>query len=60
MSGKHDSASAVVSIKPGAGGTDACDWAEILFRAYLRWPSGTASRSRTLTRSRTSRPDCSS
>jgi peptide chain release factor 2 len=37
MSGKHDSASAVVSIKPGAGGTDACDWAEILFRAYTRW-----------------------
>jgi peptide chain release factor 2 len=37
MSGNHDSASAVVSIKPGAGGTDACDWAEILFRAYSRW-----------------------
>jgi peptide chain release factor 2 len=37
MSGKHDSANAIVSIKPGAGGTDACDWAEILFRAYQRW-----------------------
>ncbi len=37
MSGKHDSCSAMVSIKPGAGGTDACDWAEILFRAYSRW-----------------------
>jgi peptide chain release factor 2 len=37
MSGKHDSASAVVSIKPGAGGTDACDFAEILYRAYTRW-----------------------
>ncbi len=37
MSGKHDAASAVVSIKPGAGGTDACDWAEILYRAYVRW-----------------------
>lgn len=37
MSGKHDSANAIVSIKPGAGGTDACDWAEILFRAYTRW-----------------------
>ena len=34
MSGKHDSANAIVSIKPGAGGTDACDWAEILYRAY--------------------------
>jgi peptide chain release factor 2 len=37
MSGKHDSANAVVSIKPGAGGTDACDWAEIMYRAYGRW-----------------------
>lgn len=37
MSGKHDSCSAIVSIKPGAGGTDACDWAEMLFRAYSRW-----------------------
>lgn len=37
MSGKHDSATAIVSIKPGAGGTDACDWANILFRAYSRW-----------------------
>ncbi|VTR95272.1 peptide chain release factor 2 : Peptide chain release factor 2 OS=Singulisphaera acidiphila (strain ATCC BAA-1392 / DSM 18658 / VKM B-2454 / MOB10) GN=Sinac_1160 PE=4 SV=1: PCRF: RF-1 [Gemmata massiliana] len=37
MSGKHDSCSAVVSIKPGAGGTDACDWANIMFRAYQRW-----------------------
>jgi len=37
MSGKHDSCPAVVSIKPGAGGTDACDWAEMLFRAYTRW-----------------------
>jgi peptide chain release factor 2 len=37
MSGKHDSASAIVSIKPGAGGTDACDWAEMLFRAYKMW-----------------------
>jgi len=30
MSGKQDSATAIVSIKPGAGGTDACDWAEIM------------------------------
>src|SRR5207244_9223224 len=37
MGGKHDAANAVVTIKPGAGGTDACDWAEILFRAYSRW-----------------------
>ena len=37
MSGKQDAASAVVSIKPGAGGTDACDFAEMLFRMYTRW-----------------------
>lgn len=37
MSGKQDGANAIVSIKPGAGGTDACDWAEILYRTYTRW-----------------------
>jgi peptide chain release factor 2 len=37
MSGKNDANSAIVSIKPGAGGTDACDWAEILYRMYTRW-----------------------
>lgn len=37
MSGAQDSANAVVSIKPGAGGTDACDFAEMLFRMYTRW-----------------------
>src|SRR5262249_59734421 len=37
MSGKQDSANAIVSIKPGAGGTDACDFAEMLYRMYTRW-----------------------
>ena len=37
MGGKQDGANALVSIKPGAGGTDACDWAEMLFRMYTRW-----------------------
>jgi peptide chain release factor 2 len=37
MSGQTDKCSAIVSIKPGAGGTDACDWAEILYRMYTRW-----------------------
>src|SRR5688572_24479374 len=37
MSGQQDAANAVVSIKPGAGGTDACDFAEMLFRMYTRW-----------------------
>jgi peptide chain release factor 2 len=37
MSGKQDGANALVSIKPGAGGTDACDWAERMYRMYTRW-----------------------
>jgi peptide chain release factor 2 len=37
MSGKQDAANAIVTIKPGAGGTEACDWAEILYRMYTRW-----------------------
>ena len=37
MSGKQDAANALVSIKPGAGGTDACDFAETLYRMYTRW-----------------------
>jgi peptide chain release factor 2 len=37
MSGKQDAANAVVTIKPGAGGTEACDWAAMLYRMYVRW-----------------------
>jgi peptide chain release factor 2 len=37
MNGKHDASNAIVSIKPGAGGTDACDWAEMMMRMYTRW-----------------------
>lgn len=37
LSGEHDSRNAVVEINAGAGGTEACDWAEILFRMYSRW-----------------------
>jgi peptide chain release factor 2 len=37
MSGKQDAANALVTIKPGAGGTDACDFAEMLYRMYTRW-----------------------
>ena len=34
---KHDSYPAVVTIHPGAGGTESADWAEMLFRMYSRW-----------------------
>ncbi len=37
MSGKQDAANAIVTIKPGAGGTEACDWAQMLYRMYTRW-----------------------
>jgi peptide chain release factor 2 len=40
MSGRNDAANAIVTIKPGAGGTDACDWAEILYRMYTKWAQG--------------------
>ncbi|MCJ7471785.1 MAG: peptide chain release factor 2 [Actinobacteria bacterium] len=34
---EHDSYPAVVTIHPGAGGTESADWAEMLFRMYSRW-----------------------
>jgi peptide chain release factor 2 len=37
LGGEHDPSNAIVSINAGAGGTDACDWAEMLLRMYLRW-----------------------
>ncbi|MDD3592663.1 MAG: peptide chain release factor 2 [Sulfurovum sp.] len=37
LSGKHDSNNAIVTIHPGAGGTESQDWASMLYRMYLRW-----------------------
>lgn len=37
LSGDHDSANAIVSLHSGAGGTEACDWTEMLLRMYQRW-----------------------
>jgi len=37
LSGPHDSGNCYFSIHAGAGGTESCDWAEMLFRMYLRY-----------------------
>ncbi|MGH9580136.1 MAG: peptide chain release factor 2 [Terriglobales bacterium] len=37
LSGEHDAHNAIVTIHPGAGGTESQDWAEMLLRMYLRW-----------------------
>ncbi|MYD85786.1 MAG: peptide chain release factor 2 [Acidobacteria bacterium] len=37
LGGEHDQRNAIVSIHPGAGGTESQDWAEMLLRMYLRW-----------------------
>ena len=37
LGGEHDRANAIVTIHPGAGGTESQDWAEMLMRMYLKW-----------------------
>ena len=37
LSGKYDTNNAIVTIHPGAGGTESQDWAEMLYRMYSRW-----------------------
>jgi peptide chain release factor 2 len=37
LTGQFDRNNAILSIQAGAGGTESCDWADILFRMYNRW-----------------------
>jgi len=37
LSGKYDSNNAILTLHPGAGGTESQDWAEMLYRMYTRW-----------------------
>ncbi|CAA6820828.1 MAG: Peptide chain release factor 2 [uncultured Sulfurovum sp.] len=37
LSGENDARNAIISIHPGAGGTESQDWANMLYRMYLRW-----------------------
>ena len=37
LSGPYDKNNCILDIHPGAGGTESCDWASMLYRMYLRW-----------------------
>jgi len=37
LTGRFDKNNAILSIQAGAGGTESCDWADIMFRMYIRW-----------------------
>jgi peptide chain release factor 2 len=37
LSGEYDSYNAILTFHPGAGGTEAQDWASMLYRMYTRW-----------------------
>jgi peptide chain release factor 2 len=41
LSGPHDSCNAFLTVNSGAGGTESCDWADMLLRMYTRWAEQT-------------------
>ena len=48
FSGENDSANAFVTIHSGAGGTESCDWADMLLRMYQRWIERSGFKSQTV------------
>jgi peptide chain release factor 2 len=42
FTGKFDRLNAIVTIHPGAGGTESHDWADMLYRMYVRWAENAA------------------
>lgn len=40
LNGKYDNENCILEIHPGAGGTESCDWALMLYRMYTRWCEG--------------------
>lgn len=40
LSGEYDASNAIVTLHAGAGGTEACDWVDMLYRMYSRWTEG--------------------
>jgi peptide chain release factor 2 len=48
LSGENDRLSAIVNIHPGAGGVEAQDWAEMLYRMYMRWAEQNGFKTRVL------------
>ncbi len=40
LSGPHDANNCILTISAGAGGTESCDWANMMFRMYQRWAEG--------------------
>src|SRR5204862_3837077 len=48
LSGEHDRANAFLTIHSGAGGTESCDWADMLLRMYQRWIERSGFKSQTV------------
>jgi peptide chain release factor 2 len=48
LSGNYDKNSGIITIHAGAGGTEACDWAEMLLRMYTRWAEAKGYRMETI------------